>query len=257
MMVCSATEARNNLQRALNEQMSGAAPIRVLEAGCGSTTNVRLPASSHVTGIDISEQELEANRNLSERILGDLQTHNFEPEQFDLVVCWDVLEHLEAPLEAMRRMAIALRPGGLLLIKVPNRNSLKAWTVRATPYWFHRLAYRFLYKERFGKPGIIPFHTHFRAGMAPRAIEAFATQMGLQSQLVITYESGVQARLRRKLRINDRLLAAIERVANLISFGRLTVACSECVYLLGKAEASERPNTTDQLTMSSLDRAAA
>ncbi|MGH9515371.1 MAG: class I SAM-dependent methyltransferase [Terriglobales bacterium] len=257
MMVLNAAEARANLQRGLDEHLSGIASPRILEAGCGSTTNLRLPPDSHITGIDISKRELEANRNLSARALGDLQTYNFEPEQFDLVVCWDVLEHLEAPLEAMKRMAVALRPGGLLLIKVPNRNSLKAWTVRATPYWFHRLVYRFLYQQRFGKPGIIPFHTHFREAMAPRAIEEFAMQMTLQSQFATTYESGVQARLRRRLRINDRLLAAIERVANLISFGRLTIASSECVYLLGKAEASQQPDSSIERTVGSLGRAAA
>ena len=128
----------------------------------------------------------------------------------------------------MKHMAIAVRPGGLLMIKVPNRSSLKARIVRATPYWFHRLVYRFLYQERFGKPGIIPFRTHFQVGMAPRAIEEFAAQMILESRFRATYESGVQTRLRRKLRIGDQVLAVIERIANLISFGRLT-CLFECV----------------------------
>ena len=93
--------------------------------------------------------------------------------------------------------------------------------------------------------------------MAPRAIEEFAVQMTLESRFATTYESGVQTRLRRKLRIGDRVLAVIERIANLISFGRVTVACSECVYLLEKTKVSQQLSDTDQHAVGRLGRAAA
>ena len=43
------------LQAAIDRGLQVISLPKVLEAGCGSTTNIRLPANSHVTGIDISE----------------------------------------------------------------------------------------------------------------------------------------------------------------------------------------------------------
>lgn len=40
--------------------------------------------------------------------------------EFDLVTCFHVLEHLSAPIPALRRMAGWLRPGGRLYIEVPD-----------------------------------------------------------------------------------------------------------------------------------------
>lgn len=44
----------------------------------------------------------------------------FDDGSFDVVVCIEVLEHLFAPLDAVREMARVLRPGGLLIVTVPN-----------------------------------------------------------------------------------------------------------------------------------------
>lgn len=38
---------------------------------------------------------------------------------FDVATLWDVLEHLEAPEAALRRVGAALRPGGRLIVNVP------------------------------------------------------------------------------------------------------------------------------------------
>lgn len=234
-LIQTKTACKAGLQAAIDRRLESLSAVRVLEAGCGSTTNIKLPLNSHITGIDISEGELNANPALSERVLGDLQSHDFGPDRFDLIVCWDVLEHLPAPEQALGRMASALRPGGLLLIKVPNRNSLKARVVQWTPYWFHRVVYKLLYQERFGRPGIIPFRTYFRPAMASRQIEALAKKVVLHPEFFATYESGVQLRLRRKLHISDRALSAIERMIDFCSFGSLTIGSSECVYLYRKA----------------------
>ena len=53
----------------------------------------------------------------------------------DAVVLWHVLEHLDDPLGSLRRMWTWLRPGGLLLVSVPNASSLQARI--AGPGWLH------------------------------------------------------------------------------------------------------------------------
>jgi SAM-dependent methyltransferase len=58
-----------------------------------------------------------------------------EGVQFDTVVLWHVAEHLHAPLETIRGIAHLLRPGGILLIAVPNFGSPEARIGRSK--WFH------------------------------------------------------------------------------------------------------------------------
>ena len=50
----------------------------------------------------------------------------------DIVTMWHVLEHLESPLAALRRVHHALRPGGLLAIEVPNAGSGIARAMRTS-----------------------------------------------------------------------------------------------------------------------------
>ncbi len=229
---------RAGLERLIASTLSGltTAP-RILEAGCGSVTNIKLPAESQITGLDISQRELDANRILSERIVGDLQTYEFPADTFDLIVCWDVLEHLPRPEMALERFVGALKPGGLLLIKIPNRNSVKATIVRLTPYWFHCLVYRGLYGHRFGSPGVIPFRTFFRRAIGPHRLEAFAKQKELCTELCQMFESKIQLRFREKLGIGDRLITIGEWFVRIVSFGRLTLILSECTYVFRKKAA--------------------
>ena len=58
-----------------------------------------------------------------------------EGATFDAVVLWHVAEHLHTPAEVVRRIARLLRPGGVLLIAVPNFGSPEARVGRAG--WFH------------------------------------------------------------------------------------------------------------------------
>ncbi len=45
---------------------------------------------------------------------------------FDLVVMWEVIEHLREPWVDLKRLVRFMRPGGVLLISTPNSNCLKA-----------------------------------------------------------------------------------------------------------------------------------
>ena len=53
----------------------------------------------------------------------------------DAVVLWHVLEHLDDPAAALERVRSWLRPGGLVLVGVPNVASLQARV--AGPAWMH------------------------------------------------------------------------------------------------------------------------
>lgn len=152
----------------------------MLEAGCGIFDHMGLPTHWHLTGLDISREALDGNDTLDERIEGDLQNVQLPPE-YDLVICWDVLEHLPDPGAALSNMAAALRPGGMLVIGVPLRTSYKGWMTRLLPFWFHVLYYRHVLRwEHAGEPGHRPFYTYHRPAMGPDGIRQTLSASGLE-----------------------------------------------------------------------------
>jgi len=108
--------------------------VAVLEAGCGSTSDVYLPFDKEVVGIDIDPEQLRHNDRVKTKIQGDLQTYELPRNQFDLIACVDVLEHLPLPDKAMTNMIGSLKPGGYLLIAGPEPYSYKGLVAKYTPH---------------------------------------------------------------------------------------------------------------------------
>jgi len=139
----------------------------VLEAGCGRFKHFAYPDTMRIAGIDISPEQLELNDYADEKYLGDVQTFRLD-RQFDAVVSIFVLEHLDDPPAALARMLEWTRPGGLLIIAVPNLMSVKGLVTKFTPFWFHHLAYRLFYRVEYSI-----FPTTLKASVAPRALRRF------------------------------------------------------------------------------------
>jgi SAM-dependent methyltransferase len=62
--------------------------------------------------------------------LGDLETAGFADERFDTVVMSHALEHVRDPIATLREVARVVRPGGALLLWLPNAASLEARVLR-------------------------------------------------------------------------------------------------------------------------------
>lgn len=73
-------------------------------------------------GVDISHAAVAAARGigLDARVIDDAAALPFDSESFDFVLCIEVLEHLFRPDLAASEIARVLRPGGTVLITVPN-----------------------------------------------------------------------------------------------------------------------------------------
>jgi SAM-dependent methyltransferase len=58
--------------------------------------------------------------------VGDVPEASFGPESFDVITCFDVLEHLYDPSRVMARLSEWLKPGGIFYVLVPNIDSAEA-----------------------------------------------------------------------------------------------------------------------------------
>ncbi len=183
----------NRRQVTLAPMGGDAAPLRVLDAGCG----VRLPAllevhvgrTRYVVGIDVSEAALAINSDLDEKIVGDLESYPLPPESFDVAVCQDVLEHLPRPYAALDNIVAAIRPGGRVLIGVPHVLSPKALLAKFTPLRFHVLVHRHYLGlgSRAGTPEHGPFKSYHRLSLRPQALRRYAASRGLEVESMVSF----------------------------------------------------------------------
>ena len=172
----------SRLQGFLDEALREKSALRLLEAGCGSASHFSFPGKQvHVTGIDISQKQLERNRSLDARIQADIQTHAYQPSSYDLIICWWVLEHLPRPDLALRGFALALDEGGLIVLAVPNVLSVKGLLTKYMPFSVHIWIYRRMHgRKTSGKEDTGPFRAYLRYSTRPNAIRRFADRNGLQ-----------------------------------------------------------------------------
>lgn len=99
----------------------------VLEIGCGAgATLAWLKASGRckfTTGIELVAQQAESAAKVADTVIhGSIETLDLESwaECFDLILCLDVLEHLNDPWEIIERLSRLLKPGGRLVASIPN-----------------------------------------------------------------------------------------------------------------------------------------
>src|SRR5437588_4454211 len=145
------------LQLLVDKLLNDRRNIKVLEAGCGSYSYINMPenTSCYVVGIDISEEQLRKNSVIHEKIIGDIETYQFSSSEFDLIVCWWVLEHLPHPEKALNNFLKCIKENGLIVLAVPNVISIKGLVTKYTPFWFHKWVYR----SFFGVQGFNHFQT--------------------------------------------------------------------------------------------------
>jgi len=101
---------------------------RALDLGCndGLITEGLTRRFSAVVGIDASEEHINCAR---QRVLGatfyTASIEEFEPKQlFDTIYMINILEHLDRPVEVLKRIKHWLNPQGCVIIQVPNALSL-------------------------------------------------------------------------------------------------------------------------------------
>lgn len=130
----------------LVSSLSDGTPGRILDVGCGKA---QLLIGLQKTGWEVFGTELsEASTQIA--TAAGITVYNlpveecpFEPESFDVVTLYHSLEHMTNPQKTLTVVQGLLRPGGFLVVEVPNIGSCYA-RVFGTE-WFHLDVPRHLY----------------------------------------------------------------------------------------------------------------
>jgi len=138
---------------------------RVVDAGCGHGAIVRMLKTRGLdaVGFDASRWIVEqAQASMPDGAqtfaVGDVADVPFAGD-FDLIVCLEVLEHLDDPVTALAALAGRLRPGGRLIASTPNLRPLMPWwdplTSDPTHVSVHEPAW---WREAVRRGGLEPEH---------------------------------------------------------------------------------------------------
>jgi SAM-dependent methyltransferase len=211
--------------------------LAIYEAGGGSTSFLPLSVldRAHVTVVDIDEDQIRNNTYAQKTILGDIQSWRFQPKTFDLVICYNVIEHLADVEAALLGFCESLKQGGLILIGAPNPKSLSGVVTRYSPHWFHVWFYRHVRGDKkAGLPGHAPFPTFFHPLVSPPKLTAFAAKHGLQVIYEKEYESPRFPEMRARKPALAALLDTVAALANLFQPGKGDVRRGDYHVILRK-----------------------
>ena len=120
----------------IQQHCNGVFALKALDIGCGGgiLAESLAKAGAQVSAIDLAEASLQVARlhALESGVTIDYQLVSAEQfaadhvEQFDVVTCLEMLEHVPDPAAIVTAAAQALKPGGKIFFSTLNRN-LKSW----------------------------------------------------------------------------------------------------------------------------------
>jgi 2-polyprenyl-3-methyl-5-hydroxy-6-metoxy-1,4-benzoquinol methylase len=142
----------------------------LLDLGCssGSFLESLRGDSWELYGIEMSAdcaKRAEA-RSGAKVFVGNILEAPFPPESFDVITCFDVLEHLYEPRRVMAKITEWLKPGGIFYVFVPNIDSAEARVFGS--YWCGLELPRHLF--------------HY----SPTSLRYLAKSVGLEQVLLVT-----------------------------------------------------------------------
>ena len=147
-------------------------------SGIGDFLKTAREQGWEVRGLNISPKASEAAHEVHgfDVAVGTLEEAAFREGEFDAVTLWDVIEHIRRPLENLKAAWRMLGPGGILVMKTPDEDSLFKWMAR-TAYRFFGKRASFLLKYVYYVPHYFSY--------SRRSMTELLRQTGFE---VITYQ---------------------------------------------------------------------
>ena len=149
---------------------------KVVDVGCGGGILAESisQAGANTTGIDLSEKALkvaelhalEVGANLTYRLISAEALADEQAEQYDVVTCMEMLEHVPDPASVVRACAKLCKPGGTIFFSTLNRNPKS--------YLFAIIGAEYILK-------LLPKGTHeYTKFIKPSELVAFTREAGLE-----------------------------------------------------------------------------
>ena len=185
---------------------------KILEAGCGSLSQFEFK-DAYLVGLDISQKQLDRASHLSEKMCADLENVDLSGRNFDVIICFNVLEHLARPQKALRNLLVGLAPNGLLVLAGPNPCSLIGFITKFTPFAVHKFySRRVLGHTSAGKNDSGPFRTFMRFAASPKNIVRFAESNGMRMIYLQMYRGEYRV-LQEKYRLAKFAFDMLDRIS--------------------------------------------
>ena len=145
---------------------------RVLDAACGEGYGTALLAgagASSATGVDLDEATIAHARShhpAPEFVVGDVGDLSFDDASFDLIVCFETIEHVPDPGRALAELQRVTAPEGLLLVSTPNKHQYLVENEYHEREFFHEEFVELL-RARFASVELLLQHNWLASAVLP------------------------------------------------------------------------------------------
>jgi SAM-dependent methyltransferase len=202
---------------------AGPQPLRILEAGCGQKWPLNLDGTPFaLTAVDVDEEALALRRQKAregDRIFtGDLRDRAmFAPATFDVIYNSFVLEHIDDAQGVLDNFMHWLVPNGVLIVRIPDGDSVYGFVTRSTPLWMHVLYKKYVQGiKTAGLPGHDPYPVYYHPVVSRRGMHRYCRERSCR----VVYESGFSGYLP-KSAVLGSMSRTLARSIAALSFGRL------------------------------------
>lgn len=209
--------------------------LQILEAGCGQRWPYALPSVRYVlTGVDLDAEALRIRqdqaRDLDVVIEGDLRSVRLPDAHYDVIYSGFVLEHVAQADRVLDNFARWLKPGGIVIIFIPNPATVFGFVTSHTPFWTHVLHHRWMKGNRdAGKPGFAPYPTIYDPVIREPNLLRFMHERGLALRGAWGYGR------------SPGILYAVTRLIGALSLGRLRTDHVNCFYIFERTGRPPEP----------------
>ena len=174
------------MAEAIRAHARSVGPLEILEAGCGQAWPLDLDGVDYrLTGIDADPEALAMRvegGDLDVALEGDLRTVELPESKFDVIFNSFVLEHVDGATQVLDNFVRWLKPGGLLLIRLPDRESVYGFAAATTPHWVHVWYKRYIVgNPNAGKPGHEPYPTVYDEVVSRSGFDTYCREAGLEA----------------------------------------------------------------------------
>lgn len=209
--------------------------LKILEAGCGQKWTLKLSGLSYeLTGIDLSPEAIEFRQqkynDLDQVIIGDLATLKLPYNSFDLIYSSYVLEHIDGAEKVLENFLSWLRPGGLLVMRIPDPITTYSFLSKVLPFWLHIALRRATGSKNAGKPGYDPFPTFFDPVVSRHGIHHFCQAHGLKVRVEYSYSLDAYKQFISLYPIANLAFKALSA----LSFGKLSSSRIDLLFIIEK-----------------------